>query len=510
MKRLPAWHRRREAWHARWQAWPPGMRVAAIALMVALASALLAAALFRSSIAGWLFPDSRGAELRQQAERALQEGRLTAADGSGARELFDAALAVQPDQVAARDGLARVGQAALARARADIERGRHEQARAGLRLARELQVPRARIAPLEAAVHARESDHAGVAQLLAQAGRALAAGHLDDGDAAALPLYQRVLALEPRNQRAVEGREDAIAELLQPAAGALQAGDMGTLAALIARAEAFDAGHMALPELRAGLSRLQDAAQRRLQGLIAGKRLEAAAVLCAQLRVDGVALPARCSEDVVVGLASQARRAAGDFDFAGSEHLLELGRGLAPGHPQLAAAERQLLNARLGASKLPQSAPSSRRVAARVGVLLAEAAQAQARGDWLTPPGESAWDKLRAAQALAPRDRAVAHALAGLKPAARRCHADTLRDNDLRSALTCLDVWRQVDPGDPGLVQARRRLAERWIGIGEQRLDAGEVDAARRALEQARALDAGTEGLVALDARLARAQAPQP
>ena len=104
----------------------------------------------------------------------------------------------------------------------------------------------------------------------------------------------------------------------------------------------------------------------------------------------------------------------------------------------------------------------------------------------------------------------MARALAGLKPAARQCHVDSLRDNDLRSARICLDVWRQVDPADAALVQARRRLAERWVAVGEQRLDAGEVDAATRALEQARALDAGTAGLADFSARLSRAQAPQP
>lgn len=510
MKRFASASRQRQAWRARWRAWPRSVRVAANALLLVLAGGLLVAALFGNRIAGWLFPDSRGVELRQQAEHALQQGRLTAADGSGARELFDAALAVQPDQVAARDGLARVGLAALAQAARDIELGRYAQARAGLRLARELQVPRARIAALEAALHARVSDQAGVERLLAQADLALAAGRLDDGEDAALPLYQRVLALQPRNQRAVEGREDALAELLQPAARALQAGDAATLAGLIARAEKFDAGHMALPELRAGLSRLQDAGQRRLQSLIAGKRFEAAAMLCAELRAGSGILPAPCGGEVIEGLAALARRAAGDFDFASSEHLLALGGGLAPGHAQLAAAERQLLQARVGASRLPQTPRNTRRVAARVASLLAEAAQAQARGDWLTPPGESAWDKLRAAQALAPRDPAVGRALAGLKPAARRCHAESLRDNQLQTAQACLDVWRQVAPADPGLTAARRRLAERWVAMGEQRLDAGEVAAARRALERARALDGAAAGLSELDARLSRAQAPAP
>ena len=508
MDRFAAARRLAEAARARWRAWPRRRRAAAVGVGLAVWGALLLAILSGSGVVGWLWPESRGAELRMQAEDALQEGRLTASNGSGARELFEAALAVQRDHATARDGLTRVGLAALAQAARDIQRSRYPEARASLQLARDLQVPRARIDAVEAALHTRETVLAPVDSLLARAGQALAMGRLDGDAGAALPLYQRVLALQPRNQRAVEGREDALARLLQPAARALREGDAATAASLIGRAEAFDPGHMDLPALRAELSRLADATQRRLQLLVASGRFEAAAALCMERRA--AVMPAGCNDQVVAGLAAQAQRRAGDFDFVASERLLGLGRALAPDHPQLAVAGQLLMQARLRASRLPQAPPRTRRVAARVAVLLAEAAQAQARGDWLTPPGASAWDTLRAAQALSPRDPAVSKALAGLKPAARRCHADALRDNDLRTARACLDVWRQVDAVDPGIAPARRRLAERWIAIGEQRLDAGEVHAARRALDQARDVDAQAEGLVELGARLDRAQAPQP
>ena len=69
-------------------------------------------------LADWWWPESDAAALRARAERALQDGRLSMADGSGARELYEAALALQPDQVEAREGLARVARAALADARA--------------------------------------------------------------------------------------------------------------------------------------------------------------------------------------------------------------------------------------------------------------------------------------------------------------------------------------------------------------------------------------------------------
>lgn len=508
---LAAWLRLRDSMRRRWQAWPPRVQVAVGGAGALLVIALLLSALFRDSLAGWLWPGSRSAELRQLAERAIEDGRLTAEDGSGARELFEAALAVQPDQVAAREGLARVGRAALQQAARDIARGRHEQARAALLLARELEVPRAQVEPLEAALRSRESTHAGIDALLLRADSALAAGHLE-GDAGALPLYRRVLAVEPRNQRAVEGREDALTVLLQPASAALQAGDVATVESLVRRAESFDGGHVALPDLRAGLSRLQADRQRQLQRLVSAGHHASAAGLCVELRAGAVdqALPQLCTEEVVAGLLARARVAAGDFDFSPSERMLALARDLAPDHPRLAATERQLVQARLEASKLPRPPPGTRRVAARVAVLLAEAARAQARGDWLTPPGESAWDKLRAARSLAPDDRGVLRALAALEPAARECHAEALRDNSLRAAQTCLDVWRQVDPDDADLPAARRRLAQRWIAVGDERLEAGELESALRALQQARSVDAGVPGLEDFADRLARAQPARP
>ena len=206
-------------------------------------------------------------------------------------------------------------------------------------------------------------------------------------------------------------------------------------------------------------------------------------------------MPTECSSAVVTGLAGRATRLAADFDFAGSEQLLATARVLVADDPRIGEAQRQLAQARLGASKLPDAHRHNRHDAAKVQVLLADAAKAQDRGDWITPPGDSAWDKLRAARALAPADVRVKHALAALEPAARTCLTDALRDNRLREAQACMDVWRQLDPLDHDLPEARSRLAQRWLAVGDQRLGRGEIDAAAKAAEQARLLDPETPGL---------------
>jgi hypothetical protein len=139
---------------------------------------------------------------------------------------------------------------------------------------------------------------------------------------------------------------------------------------------------------------------------------------------------------------------------------------------------------------------------AEVRRLLASAQDAEARGDLLTPPGDSAYDHLRRAKALAPNDPAVQSAFARLLPAARACFDDALRANRLVRAEGCLDSRVQLGEEATTLRIARRRLALRWIAVGEERLGAGELVAAQHALDSARALDPATEGLDAFAQRL--------
>ena len=81
-----------------------------------LVLAVLSVIVFRVQIGERLVPDSRMNRQLELAQRALRRGELTRADGRGARELFEAALAIDPDQSAARDGLQQVRDAAIARA----------------------------------------------------------------------------------------------------------------------------------------------------------------------------------------------------------------------------------------------------------------------------------------------------------------------------------------------------------------------------------------------------------
>ena len=92
----------------RWARWP--WLVAGIALLLAVVFALTA----RGPWSEHLWPEAEAETLRRQADAALARGHLTAADGSGARELYEAAMAMDPDRAESRAGLARVAAAACA------------------------------------------------------------------------------------------------------------------------------------------------------------------------------------------------------------------------------------------------------------------------------------------------------------------------------------------------------------------------------------------------------------
>ena len=480
--------------------WPPALVAIAVVLGLLL--------LFRRPLADRIWPETSAQALRMQAAQALAQGRLSAADGSGARELYEAALAMDPDRNEAREGLMQVAQAALAQARTAIAAGRFDDAHQDLALAQALSVPRAQADAVAAQLREREAARAGIAQLLARAAQARAAHRLDGADDAALPLYQRVLALQPGRVEALEGREDALADLLQQARQALARGDLSAAAATIAAARGYDAGHGDLPDAEGALARALEQARQQADGERRRGRLEQAADRYrALLAIDADDNGAQQGlGQVGVAWAHRAERLAADFRFADAKAALERAHALAPKEAAVAAAGRhvaraQQANARLGSTL----APGERR--RRVRALLADAAAAEARGDLLAPPGDSAFDKLRAARAIAPDDAAVGRASARLLPTARECFERELRGNNLRRADACLDAWQVLAGGGTAVARARRRLAERWLAFGEERLGAGELQRAASALAAARASDPATPGLDAFAQRLRAASA---
>lgn len=485
-----------------WNALPmrPWQRWVSVAVVVVLGLVVV----LRQPLADRIWPQARVHTLSEQAAHALAIGRLTAADGTGARELYEAALAIDPDDSQARAGLGLVAQVALAQARNATAVDDYARAHQALALARTLSIPRAQADVVEAGLRQREVRHAGIGGLLAQANAARLAHRLEGAPDAALPLYARVLALQPDRVEALEGRDDSLSDLLQRARVALQRDNLPEAARLVAVARQFDPGHSDLPDAEARLStdieRLRDAAE---QDLRRARLDRAAEGFQSLLRIDPQDAAARHGmERVADAWAGRSERLAADFRFEEAEVALDRARETAPDSPGVRNAVRAIAHARQSKNRLAATgSPAARN--RRVRALLAEAAAAQARGDLLTPPGDSVFDKLRAARAIDPDNAAVRRASEQLLPTARECFERGLRANDLGRARVCLDARAVLEGEGAPIAQARRRLAQRWLSVGEERLRAGSLSDAQHALDSARAVDPGTPGIRDFAARLA-------
>ncbi len=486
--------------------WPWGW----LLLAGAIVAVLLVLGLWREQIGQRLVPDSAINLQIEQAQLALARGELTQADGSGAREQFQAVLARDPDHLAARAGLAQVRDAAVEQARVALAAGNTPLARERLELARTMAAPAAELADLEQDLERRQSSGADVAAKLERARSAQAQGRLEQVPDGALALYTQVLAHQPDNALALEGRRDILSGLLQRSGAALAQGDIVTAQALVARVMDSDPSHLELPALQARLGEallrqqqsrtaaLQQAGQLLQQG-----RLEpAAAAYQALLLQAPESLEANQGlADAAAAMAARSSRLAADFDFDAAQSALDLARQWQPDSSALVAAEQRLQSARAARGQLPAASADPDQLRA----LLQRATAAMRRGELVEPPGDSAWDTLRQAQAIAPDAPELALAYAEYDRRARACFEDELAGNRLSGAQACLDARALRERSGDALAADKRRLADRWLAFADERLGANELALARRALDSAQRLDPAHPGLAAMAERLARA-----
>lgn len=491
---------RRPSGARRAMAWGFGLGLLALAVVIALALAR-----WREPLGQHLVPSSETNRQIQAAHDALAAGELSRGDGQGARELFQAVLARDPDHPRARAGLAAVREAAVRRAREALLRDDIVAARRDLALARAMAAPASELADIEAGLRRYDDGEAGLAQDLEAARAAQLSGRFDGPDGA-LAIYARVLARQPDNAVAIDGRREILSAWLAGAQASLDAGDHDAAAAQVARVVEVDPGHLGLPPLQArlgeamaarqaGRERAMAQAHAQLQAGDPVRAGEAFAALLAASPEDAAA--AEGLDAAVAALSSRAVRAAADFEFEAAEAALDQARAWRPSHPGIAVAEARLAQAREARAGAPGGGD-----AARLPSLLDEARAAMRRGDFIEPPGASAWDRLRVAASIAPGDAALAEASAEYERRARACFEDELAGNRLTRAQACLDA---LEARDGVLPRERRRLADRWLAFAEERLGANELDLARRALAAARRLDPAHPLLDAMAERLARA-----
>jgi hypothetical protein len=470
---------------------------------------LLLLIVFREPISRRLVPDPRMNQQLNLAEAALKRGDLSNANGRGARELFEAALAIDPDQAAARDGLQQVRDAAIARADESLQQHKLASASRDLALAKELSAPEETLQPLQARLHDLEYASGDVEKLLRQAQRP------GLSDQQVLALYEQVLAIAPDNPQALEARDNLLARWLDEARKFLRSGDVGKAQALVADVVADDPGQLDLPAVQADLGAAMARLQRQQSQwlTVASNELRQGQVQRAATdyrRILALGPDASASDGLqrcVAMMAAQAERQAADFDFRRAEQSLALAREWNPDSPAVVMAARRIAESHQAQRRLGGMPRSQDR--SRLPSLLLQARLALDHGDYLIPPGESAWDKLRIAAAIVPQDKRVQRLQSDYRLRTRLCFEQAMTDNKLLLAQSCLDARLALDPVDDAR-NARHRLAERWLGFAEERIAASDFDVAARALASARQLEPGNARGPALRARLQRAQGKSP
>ena len=464
---------------------------------------------------GWLserlFPDPRLNRQLELAQAALAKGRLSSPDGRGARELFESVLAADPDQVAARQGLVDVGNAAIADAQRALELHQAGRARERLALAEVLSTPSGQLQSLRARLHDQEETAGSVPRLLAEAGAPAT------DEARALELVSRALQMEPDNARVLDLRADLLTRRIVRADAAILAGHIDQAQALVATVVDMDPAHLDLPRVQARLGEAmahrQAGAEREFEAARADERagrVNHAGNRYLALRTQGAdASRVQAGLDRTASLmAAQAQREAADFRFRAAEASLQAARSWSPDSDAVQEAEARLRQAHRADRRLrkPPGPTDHRRVVEAV----AQAREAMDRGEFLIPPGTSAWDRLRVAMSLAPADPAVRAVQRELAARSTSCFEESLADNHLHRAQECLETRLAIAPGRGATEQDRHRLADRWIARSEERLGASDWIAAEAALGSARRWRPGDPRVKALATRLRRARGVGP
>jgi len=470
---------------------------------------LLAIALvvWRNAISERLFPDPRMNRQLELAQAALKRGELSNADGTGARELFESVLAADPDQMIARQGLVDVRKAAIARAELALSRRRLTETRRNLALAQALSAPNVQLQPLRARLLDLEEASSDTSALLAQAATP------GISDEQALSLLNQVLRVDTDNAVALEGRSELLAGWLIRAEGLLADGQVGAARQLVERVVADDPAHLDLPPVQAklgeALARVQREQARTLD--LAQKDERAGRIDRAARRYQQLLTAGSDSVAVQEGLdrlaaraASQAQRQAADFQFRDAERTLAKARRWSPQSAEIAIAEQHLTQSRMAQKRLLRAPAKTDR--SRLPALIADAEEAMARGDYITPPGVSAWDKLRIASAIAPDSPTVGKLQRDFAAGSQACFEQAMTAGHLKRAQTCLEAKLALEPTAPTASAARQRLADRWLAYAEERIGANDYEEADKALGFTRRWQPAHPKLKATTTRLRRAR----
>lgn len=496
-------------------------------VLVLLAGVVGVLWLNQNSLRG-MVPNTDFNDVLNRAQTALQQGHLDGNDGSSARELFEQAVALQPDSNRARDGLRQVGLAEVSRADAALRAGKLDDADQALAIARELLGGGSDVDRLTQQIAKARNASGQVDTLIGQAQQAFNDGKLD-GAGGAGALYQQALSLDPDNAVAQHGLDQVGGALAAQAHKALDAGDRAGAGAIIDRLAALLPNYGDLPSLRAAQAQLQQQDTSSLAdtlkegedalraGRISGDGGDTAlAYFKGALQIDPDNAEAKAGlGQVAEALIVQANAALDSGDAGQAKQLLDQAAALAPKSADLLEARARLGQGNSGATAT-SGGDDTATVApvaltpqqqAQVTGLVQQAQLAANRGDILSPPGSCAYDLYRSALAIDGNNAAARAGLQGLSSLVGQQFQQALQGGDLGKANDLLGTLGDLSPGDPGQAQLQQRLAGAWLDKAEQQLDSGDRSDAAQSLERARKLAPNLPRVQALTARMMQAGA---
>jgi tetratricopeptide (TPR) repeat protein len=508
---------------ARVPAKPSRRRDWLLPLLVLVAALLIGAIWLNQNRLRGMVPRTDFNTVLTQAQQALQDGRLDGQDGTSARELFQAAAALEPDNDRAREGLRKVGQAELAQADAALQSGDLTMATQQAAVARELLGGGSDIDRLDHSISRARAAQVQTVDLVDQAQQALAAGKLEGPDGAGA-LYQRVLRADPDNSVAMHGLDQVGYALAVQARKALDAKDGAAAAASIEQLAALQPNSGALPALRAmqAQSRKQDnnaldAALKQGQDALRAGRIggagsdSALAYFQAALKLDPDNAQARAGLGrVAQALTVQASAAIDAGDSMQAAKLLEQAAELAPKSADLAATRARLDHASTPApvaaeddTPVPaQPASLSPQQSAAIARLVQRAQAATQSGNIMMPPGDSAYDLYRSALAIDGNNEPALRGLRALPGQVEQQFNQALVAGNLGQASDMLADLAELAPGDAVQGALGNRLAGAWLDQAEQQLARGDRIGASQSLERARKLTPSSPRVLDLGARL--------
>lgn len=461
-----------------------------------------------------LLPRTEFNDTLSRAQRALDAGNLTGNQGDSARELFLAARAQDPDNDTARRGVDTVGRKLLERATAALQAGDAGAARSALEGARELLGGGSEVERLDAELKQAEVQGDETAQLLDHAQAALAAGRIVDADGAAA-IYQRVLASGKADALAQDGLQKCADALAALARSALAAGDAATAAARSDDIVRVLPNYAGLPALRGEIAKAREAERAvqeqtldRAEAAIRAGRFTGGADSALELfrsvqKQDPSSARAQQGlRRIAQAFVVQANAAIDDGNATAAEKALNAATELAPDLADLRAARVNLRELRERTAIDAERTPVTSEQAERVRRLVAEAGSASVAGNLIVPPGDSAWDKYRAALAIDPNDRDALAGIARLPARAKELFAQALADGMPQRAHIQLDALRQTAPEDSAIGAMSERLANAFLDQADARLGEGRRADAARALGAARELNPNNPRLAPLETRL--------